>query len=261
MPGKSHGTSKFRLRYWLTLGSADKMSRISKHRLEFLDHLSLKLARATERRQLMQFVWIYESLVKVEGLERFLHNFNQSIGNRLVELSPLPFGRPRWVRPQAPPSQIRLGEGTLARSELLTWANKQAELPIDPVSGPGALLTFQSFSDGSCAVSFVSSHVIGDGSGGMLAVTEAIQNRIRNPGYGVAKSRSLPGALFCDLSQSGRDLPETFRALVKAATLVISQRNVLSSFASSLSATAANPADDPIVNLSKIAIFIDLSLW
>lgn len=76
------------------------------HRLEFLDQAALELMRATGRNQLMQCVWVYEHSLNEEGLKRFHDNLYASLGSRLIERSPLPFGRPRWVRPAGSPAPI-----------------------------------------------------------------------------------------------------------------------------------------------------------
>ena len=68
------------------------------HRLSFMDETGLELMRATGRDQLIQCVWVYEHPIDMHGLERFHRNVAASCGNRLVERSPLLFGRPRWVR-------------------------------------------------------------------------------------------------------------------------------------------------------------------
>jgi hypothetical protein len=237
------------------------MTRYPDHRLEFLDQMVLKLSLATGRRQLIQCVWIYDRPLDPEGLERFTQNFSQSLGNRLVELSPLPFGRPRWVMAPSAPPPLHIGEATIARVELLAWANQQADQPLDPLQGPGWLLSSQAFSDGSAAVSMLSSHVIGDGIGGMLAIHEAISGQRRNPGYASTNERSLFHSLRSDLRQSARDLPATSRALAKAAQLMVRRSKLPKASASPLYPSPAAAAADPVVELPSAAIFIPLDQW
>ena len=79
----------------------------TRNRLEFLDQAALELHRATGRGQLMQCVWVYEHSFDYAAFERFHHNLYASLGSRLIECSPLPFGRPRWVQPLGPPNSSR----------------------------------------------------------------------------------------------------------------------------------------------------------
>jgi len=237
------------------------MNRASEHRLELLDQLVFKLSNATGRRQLIQCVWIYDRPVAPEGLEHFAQNFSQSLGNRLVEPSPLPFGRPRWVKGTMAPSPLHIGKPTLARSQLLAWASQQAEQPPDPVNGPGWLLSSQSFCDGSSAVSMLSSHVIGDGIGALLAIHEAIAGRLRPSGYELSRERSLSHSLRSDLWQAIGDLPSTAGALKQAIVLMRLRSKQLKLSPSPLEARQTRAVADPVVELPSTAVFIPLDQW
>ena len=197
------------------------------HRLEFFDQTAFEMMRATGRGQLMQCVWVYEHPVDIEGLRRFHRNIAQSLGGRHIERSPLPFGRPRWVKPDHAPSEIQFNETPRPRAELMEWADELASLPIDPEHGPTWYLVVQPLTDGSTAISMVASHVIGDGTGAGLAIFEAVTGNIRDPGYDRPGARTRRQALAADARQVIRDLPETRRALVKGAKLVWGKRKEL----------------------------------
>lgn len=199
----------------------------SEHRLEFLDQTAFELMRATGRGQLMQCVWVYEHPVDYEALRRFHRNFAESHGGRHIERSPLPFGRPRWVKPTSAPSEIQFNEKPRPRTELMDWADELAALPIDPEHGPTWYLVVQPLTDGSTAISMVGSHVIGDGLGAGLAIFEAVTGNVRDAGYDRPGIRLRRRALAADLRQAVRDLPETHRALVKGAKLVYAKRHEL----------------------------------
>jgi hypothetical protein len=229
----------------------------SEHRLGFVDQAALELLRATGRGQLMQCVWVYEHPVHHQGIERFHRNFTATMFMRLVERSPLPFGRPRWIRPVGPPSPIRVAEHPRPREELLSWADELAELPIDPVKGPGWHLAVQPFSDGSTAVSILASHVIGDGAGGLMAIFDAISGNTRDFGYEPPGARSWRQAIVSDLRQAVRDLPVTGRMAVKAAKLL---RQKSQEF------VPACDADGPVgveqyVAVPSVVIFVDIADW
>jgi hypothetical protein len=228
------------------------------HRLAFLDQTALELMRVTGRNQLMQCVWVYEHPLDMDGLQRFHHNLYTSLGSRLIERSPLPFGRPRWVRPMNPPPPIHVADTPRPRSEILEWADSLAELPIDPECGPGWHLAVQPLSDGSTAVSIVASHVIGDGAGALMAVFEAITGNIRNPGYDQPRSRSLGRAVAADLRQAARDFPLTVRTAAKAAKMMRDKRE---DFAAARAAHANSGADGPHVVVPSVGVYLDTADW
>ncbi len=232
-------------------------SAAGEHRLEFLDHAALELLRATGRNQLIQFVWVYEHPVSREGLERFHHNLTASLASRLIERSPLPFGRPRWVKPDGPPTPIRYGEGIRSRDEVIAWADELGELPIDPERGPAFYLAVQQLAGGATAVSVVGSHVIGDGVGGLMAVFEAITGNIRNPGYDRPGARPRLRALSEDLRRALADLPLTVRTAAKAAWMLRDKRGDL------VTARAArdDAATGPHVVVPSVVIFVDTAQW
>ncbi len=193
------------------------------HRLEFLDHAILQMLRATGRRQLMQAVWVYEHPIDRTGLARFHDNLGRSIAHRLIEPSPLPFGRPRWVRPAGPPPPLLVGSPR-PRDELLDWADSLGQLPIDPVVGPAWQLVLQPFTDGSTAVSMIGSHAIGDGVGALMAIHEAITGTMRDVPYDTADTRPLRAAIAADVRQAWADRTVTVTAARTAARAIRAAR-------------------------------------
>jgi hypothetical protein len=230
---------------------------LDEHRLAFLDHTALELLRATGRNQLIQMVWVYEHPLDYDGLDRFHHHFYESLASRLIERSPLTFGRPRWVRPSGPLTPIQVSDRVRPRSELLDWADELGNLPIDPERGPACYLAVQPLDDGATAVSIVASHVIGDGVGGLMAVHEGISGNIRDPGYDMPHSRSMAKAIAEDLRRAIVDLPLTVRTAVKAAKMVRAKRE---DFARAKAAHTAS-IDDRHVVVPSVAIYVDTADW
>lgn len=233
----------------------------AEHRLEFLDQTAFELMRATGRGQLMQCVWVYEHPVDFDAVRRFHRNFAESHGGRHIERSPLPFGRPRWVKPTSAPSEIRFNETPRPRDELLEWADELANLPIDPEHGPTWYLVVQPLTDGATAISMVGSHVIGDGIGAGLAVFEAVTGNVRDAGYDRPGTRPRWEALRADLRQAVHDLPETRRALVKGAKLVYAKRRELAASRKSRAAAGEGGPGDQVVAVPSIAVFVDIEQW
>ena len=235
-------------------GTADLQS---EHRLEFLDQTALELHRVTGRGQLMQCVWIYDHPVNEEGLQRFHHNLYESLGGRLIERSPLPFGRPRWVRPVGPPPPIQRAERSRPRSEVMDWADELGSLPIDPEDGPGWQLGVLPLDGGSTAVSIVASHVIGDGAGALMAVFEAVTGNIRDTGYEPRGARPPARAVIADLGRAVRDLPLSARTVVKAAKMLRDKRK---DFARARAAQA-HTSEGEYVIVPSAAFQIDVAEW
>ncbi|BBY66665.1 hypothetical protein [Mycolicibacterium helvum] len=228
------------------------------HRLEFLDQTAFEMMRATGRGQLMQCVWVYEHPVDIEGLRRFHRNIAQSHGGRHIERSPLPFGRPRWVKPGHAPSEIQINETARPRAELMDWADELGNLPIDPEHGPTWYLVVQPLTDGSTAISMVASHVIGDGTGAGLAIFEAVTDTVRDAGYDRPGARTRGQALAADTRQIVRDLPVTRKALVKGAKLVWGKRKEL---AQSRKARAGRQPIEEVVTVPSVAVVVDMAEW
>ncbi len=229
------------------------------HRLSFMDQTGLELMRATGRDQLIQCVWVYEHPLDMDGLERFHHNVAASYGNRLIERSRLPFGRPRWVRGDRSQVPIRVETRPRPRDELIEWADELACLPIDPENGPSWRLVVQPLADGSTAVSMFGSHVIADGVGAIRLVMDATEGRRRDPGYLSHGARPALRGIVSDLCQAVRDIPETVRVLVNAAAFVNRGRRDIARAVTS--EPVAESAPQPTVVVPAIAVFIDGDDW
>ena len=227
------------------------------HRLAFLDHTALELHRVTGRGQLMQCVWVYEHPLDMDGLNRFNENLYKSLGSRLIERSPLPFGRPRWVRPVGPPPPIHFAPRSRPRSELLDWADELAKLPIDPEHGPGWHLAVQPLDGGETAVAVGAWQVIGDGVGELMAVFEAVTGMLRDPGYDEPGSRSRAQAVISDIRQAVRDLPLTARTARKALKMFREQRDQFTR----ARAANATEGDKTEVVVPSVAFYVDIAEW
>ncbi|EUA32898.1 hypothetical protein I553_9046 [Mycobacterium xenopi 4042] len=77
--------------------------------------------RAAGINLVIQCVWIYEHPVDFDGLTRFHRNLGYGMLGRRIEVSPLPFGRPRWVLDREP-SDIDIAQCARPRAEVGDWA-------------------------------------------------------------------------------------------------------------------------------------------
>ena len=186
------------------------------NRLDLMDQAFYAGHRAVDQKEVMQVGWLYQHEVDLEGLERFRDKLNQGMMGRLIERSPLPFGRWRWV--SAPePAELDIAAVARPRAELGDWFDERTQLPIDPESGPGWRISVVPLSDGSTAISLVLSHYVIDGIGAAVAVTEALLGLPRDLGYPPPRSRSSLRALLHDTGDTARDAPSVARAFLAAA--------------------------------------------
>jgi hypothetical protein len=219
--------------------------------------------RAAGQNEVMQVVWVYEHALDFDGLRRVHGNLGHGLLGRRIECSPLPFGRHRWVADREPPD-IDIAECARPRAELSDWADERAQLPADPERGPGWHLGVVSLTDGSTAVSLVTSHYLLDGLGFAAAVVDAILGNTHDPGYPLPRSRTRLRAVFQDTRQTARDVPQVARALVAAAKLTRKQagrrRDTAQSPASRPVTLREDEGDAPVV-VPGITIAVDLDDW
>ncbi|MCK0173973.1 hypothetical protein [Mycolicibacterium sp. F2034L] len=215
------------------------------NRLALLDQAFYEGHRAAGQREVMQVGWVYERPVDFDQLEDFSQNLGRGLLGRLIERSPLPFGRHRWVA-APPPRRITVAEGARPRAEVGDWFDECTQLPVDPESGPGWRIDVTPLSDGSTAISLVLSHYVIDGIGGALAVTEAILKLPRHLGYPPPRSRTPLQALIQDTRETAQELPSVARAVVAAAREARRRRDE-GDRATPARPIAATGTDEPVV--------------
>ncbi|WP_236147709.1 hypothetical protein [Mycolicibacterium sp. CH28] len=232
------------------------------NRLDLMDQAFYAGHHAVGQREVMQVGWLYQHTVDLDGLERFRDQLSRGMMGRLIERSPLPFGRYRWVSDPVP-AKLDIASVARPRAELGDWFDERTQLPIDPESGPGWRISVVPLTDGSTAVSLVLSHYVIDGIGAAVAVTEALLGLPRDLGYPPARSRSRLQALVQDARESAQDAPAVARAILAAAKEVRRrQQDVVHSQAqASLPAAPPTRGADDIVIVPNVWIRIRLDEW
>lgn len=175
--------------------------------------------RATGQQSVLQYTWIYDRPVDVDGLKRFHQNLGYGLLGRRIEPSVLPFGRHRWVAAPGPSAPLDISTTSRRRSELTDWLDERTQISADPEFGPGWHLGAETFDDGSTAVTLVASHCLVDG----LGLTETVINAIN----GIRQDLVLPPPhartrrqmMSSDVRESIRSAPETARALAVGVRL------------------------------------------
>lgn len=231
-----------------------------RHRLAWLDQLAYELFRVTGRSQLIQCLWLYDRDVNLAGLARTNERLAALPFNRLIEPSPLPCGRPRWVRPADGPVPLEKSADVLPRSRLLNWANRHARMPIEPVAGPAWRMAIQRFDDGTTAVSLVGSHLVIDGMGALRAIEAAANGADIASRYLHQGMRGRLAGCISDARQIVADAPRTVAALIRIARTKSSEPGAAAQRRMQTDADERHRRPDTI-ELPSVAASIDARAW
>lgn len=232
------------------------------NRLVLMDQAFYAGHHAAGQKEVMQVGWVYQHAVDLDGLERFRDALGQGMMGRLIERSPLPFGRYRWVKDPCP-ADIDTAKSVRPRAELGDWFDERTQLPIDPESGPGWRISVVPLTDGSTAISLVLSHYVIDGIGAAVAVTEALLGLPRDLAYPLPRSRSRLRALVQDAGETVRDVPAVGRALLAAVKEARRRQQDVVHSRSQASLPAAVPISgaNDLVIVPNVWIRIRLDEW
>jgi hypothetical protein len=221
--------------------------------LAYIDQASFLGLRALGRGPLIQFTWVYDRPVDIDGLRRFHRNLGHGLLGRRVERSPLPFGRHRWVADTGP-ANLDIAADDRARRDVWEWADERADLPIDPEYGPPWHLGVQPLIGGGAAVSLVVSHTTGDGLAICEAVKDAASGVRRDLGYPPPSARTRRQAMTDDARQAVRAIPDMGRAVAATVRVARSQRDELASSMSSARAQTVTSEDRTVVAPCAVAL-------
>src|SRR6201998_1029904 len=188
-----------------------------------MDQVSFLGVRALGYGALVQFNWIYNRAVNIEGLRRFHRNLGYGLWGRRGERSPLPFARDRWVTYRGP-EDVDIAGTPRSRAEVSAWLLERACLPLDPEYGPSWHLGVLPLQDGGTAISLVTSHTLVDGLGILPAIADAANGRTRHLGYPTPRSGPRRRAVLEDARQTIASTPELVRALRATARMARKNR-------------------------------------
>jgi hypothetical protein len=227
--------------------------------LAYMDQASFQGARALHRALLIEFTWIYSRPVDIDGLRRFHRNLEHGLLGRLIERSPLPFGRHRWV--SAPgPADLEIAAQDRARSEVRTWADERIRLPIDPETGPAWRLGVQPLTDGGAAVNLVASHSVADGIGLSLSIADAVKGVRRDLNYPPSASRTRRQAMIEDGKQTVRSLPGVPKAVIGAARVASTESDGLAASVKPSAGRVTRGKERPVV-MPTVSAYFDVRQW
>ena len=174
--------------------------------LAFMDQASFLWVRASGHVHGVQFIWVYQRDIDVEGLGRTHDNLAHGLIGRRIECSPFPLGRHRWVSCHESPG-IDIAPAARTHAALPGWVDERAQIPVDPEFGPCWHLGVLPIEDYGTAVSLVASHTVMDGAGLCLAVRDAVKGGPRWPVAYVSPKDCEVRPLLADRDSSAAVVP------------------------------------------------------
>lgn len=226
--------------------------------IDYMDQASFLGLRALGHAPVIQWTWIYDREVDLDGLRRFHDNLGRGLLGRRLERSPLPFGRHRWIACRGP-ADIAIASDPKSRGDVPAWLDEQAALPIDPEHGPSWRLSLQPLIDGGAVVTLVASHTVVDGVGLVIAVTEAATGVTRDLAYPAAGSRTKRQALREDSRAVLHDVPAMAKALLAAAQLA--RGNPTDAKGRKAPNIPADAAPARTVIVPAVTVHVDIGQW
>lgn len=227
--------------------------------LAYIDQGSFLALRALGRGPLIQFTWVYDRPLDLDGLRRLHANLGHGLLGRCIERSAVPFGRDRWVSSTGP-ADLELAARDRPRAEAWTWADERVRLPLDPQFGPPWRLGVQPLEGGGAAVTLVVSHSVGDAKAIIDALVDAVTGVRRDLGYPPPGGRTRRQAVRQDAARAVRDLPEMARAVASAVRVARSESEGLSTSVKSGGRKRAK-VDATEVVVPNATVFFDLEHW
>lgn len=251
-------TVRFELR--IGLEGTDRVTTPVDSTLAYIDQASFLALRALGRGPVIQYVWIYERGVDLDGLRRFHRHLQHTLLGRLIERSSLPFGRHRWVAYQGP-GDVDVAACERSRDQVWDWVDERSFVPVDPEFGPPWHLGVQPLTGGGDVVSLAVSHTIADAVAGIMSIADAADGLTREFGFPDSASRNRRRGLRQDVAltlRSARDIPGAFSA---AARIARDQRDDLSTSVKAAGPPRPGSSGDRAVVVPRIYGSINASDW
>lgn len=236
-----------------------RVSASADNALAYIDQASFLALRALGRGPVIQYVWIYDRGVDVEGLRRFHRNLQHTLLGRLIERSSLPFGRHRWVC-HFGPDDLDVAVCERRRDQVWDWVDDRSFLPVDPEVGPPWHLGVQPLIGGGAAVSLAVSHTTADAVAGIASIVDAVEGVRHDFGFPCATAHNRQRSLRQDIAltaRSARDIPTAMRATVRAAR---DQKADLSTSAATARRLRKAAVGEPVV-VPRVYGSVELSGW
>ena len=216
----------------------------------YMDQASFVGLRALGRGPALQVTWLYPHAIDEAAVAQFSERLAQGLLGRLLQRSPLPWARHRWVANPAP-GPVTWFHDPLPRQLLPDLRRKLLDLPVDPERGPGWRLAVQALEGGGCALTMLVSHTIADMEAASQAIVDAVAGRHVDHGFPAPSWRWSPLMLARDSVESLRALPAVSRAVVALA------RRSRKGVARSNSRAGRRDSLEPAVDVPLVQVVID----
>lgn len=194
----------------------------------YADQASFVGLRALGHQPVMHFTWIYPNLLDEERVNQFNENLAKGILGRVLQRSPWPWGRHRWVARRAP-AEVTWFRRPIAVESLMERRIQLVDLTIDPEQGPAWRLVVQWLHGGGCALSLLVSHTIADVKAATQAIADALAGKHLQRSFPSPSSRFTPRRMARDIWESVKELPVLWTALAALYRHSRSTANVLGS--------------------------------
>ena len=211
--------------------------------------------RALGRGPILLITWIYQQPLDEAALARFNERLAQGLLGRLLQRSPLPWGRHRWVANRVPAPVARFMD-PIPLERLPEWRRDLLDLSVDPEHGPGWRLAVQSLEGGGYALSILVSHTIADGQACIKAVIDALAGKRFELEYPARSFRWAPARLARDSLEFLRSLPSVGHALLALLRRSRSGATIVSHSALGARGNGQN-APEPIVDVPFVTVVLD----
>lgn len=228
--------------------------------LAYMDQGSYLALRALGRGPVIQYIWIYERGVDMDGLRRFQRNLADGLLGRRVERSSVPLGRHRWVSVGDSPD-IDVCATERRRDQVWEYVEERANVPVDPEHGPPWHLGVQPLAEGGAVVTLVVSHTVADAAALIESITHAVNGTGRGLGYPPARSRTRARALRQDLACTARAAREVPAAIIGSARLAREQAADLSESAKAVPVTGPRVRSERPVSLPTVSVRVAADEW
>jgi len=228
--------------------------------LAYMDQGSYLGLRALRRGPVIQYVWIYERGVDMDGLRRFHRNLADGLLGRRVERSSLPFGRHHWVS-SGEPGGIDISAAERRRDEVWDFVNERADVPVDPEHGPPWHIGVQPLVEGGAVVTLVVSHTVADAGALIESITHAVNGTGRDLDYPAPRSRTRAQALRQDARTTVRALRDVPAAALGAVRIAREQSAELSESAKAVAPVSSVRHPQQAVHLPTISVRVDQAEW
>ncbi|WP_231912692.1 hypothetical protein [Rhodococcus sp. EPR-157] len=170
-------------------------------RIGFADHLFLRMHHGIGNPVVNQFLWLLDTAVSGDDLEKLRTNLSRGLLARRVEPPTLPTARHRWVASTVS-LPLELATSPLPSDTVLCWAEQRVIDDLDPEAGIGWQLAAAPLSGGGMVVSLVCSHMVADGAAMVEAIRRANSDNSRVDARDLGTSPSLFGGIVEDLGDT-----------------------------------------------------------